>query len=151
MAETLLYVGCGNDTSFLNLDYDKYILIDTLPEIKHYEKDTRGYYFQENFFDEIKNTFGKCIHYPEKKLLHFYGSNIYYYYSTNYRDFEINEMTDIYIKGFSPDEKYILDRDIDKIYLHTDTYMPYNLNIYDLVSYNDESDFEYDTDDTDIE
>lgn len=112
---TLLYPGAGWDASFLTLPirkYDRYILIDSLPETPHYKEGQPGWSFtltKERFFNVLEAAFGKVRLHDEKAGVFFFENNIEYWYNL-----DTNTLTpgqgplppkknyDVFFSGFLP-------------------------------------------------
>lgn len=104
MASTLIYVGAGLDSEFLDLmDYPHYKLYDALPSTQHYNKGTAGYKHTKTrkcFMRALRRAFGTF----EKRSgqeLYFPGHNIQYKYGADSKDVCVPP-GDILIRGFNP-------------------------------------------------
>jgi hypothetical protein len=108
MHRTLLYPGAGWDNEFLvyfkYMGYKDFILYDTLPNVKHYEKGMNGYKYQENFLETLKEKFGSYI-VKKPNILYFEEHNLTYYINTNFSELDSYPEGDILIAGYYCEEK----------------------------------------------
>ena len=106
MSKTIIYVGAGWDNTIIKLfpNYERYILIDTLPKIPHYTENQHGYKYscdEETFFNTLKQKFGEYIHDIDKDILYF-SYNVEYWYNCDCNTIIDLPEGDIYLSGLYP-------------------------------------------------
>jgi len=105
--KVLYYPGAGWDNEFINKfpNINLFILVDTLPNKKHYIEGQAGFVIQKIFLNHLTTLYGIPIEkLTNLNIYHFRNKLIYYYYyNTNCDSMNIPEnVTDILISGMWP-------------------------------------------------
>ena len=113
MERFLIYFGAGWDIHIFFEEklksYENYLMIDALPNNKHFRKGTLGYEFcynKEILFTTLNQSFEQHDIYSDCDIERYpwsWNAGKYkYYYNTSCEDFKFNGKCDIVMKGFQP-------------------------------------------------